>query len=431
MHSFSDQSYDEIAPREYEIYEDNLQALQEGLRAAKNSGLNATLQPNDATDISLLNRLAHEGKTAACIWQRGIGFENFSGNFEEITGIPASMMAGEQWMMALDASHQYQAHRMLEIACEEQLPSQIMVATKSFAHMPAKTLIMEIKPSQQEDRHVVVLFYDVTVQKQLEEALTRAEISLKKANRGRSAFLSCMSHELRTPLNAIMGFSEMMREGVLGEIEHPQYAAYINHIHDSGSELLTKISTLLDIAALDSGGMAPSPRTCSLLEILEELRTLHTHSAFAAGLTIALDVTEAFDLHIDPRMLIGALSHVMANAIKYAQKDSTIHISVRPQKDDGVIIAIRDRGEGMAIERLHNIREALNAEATYFQMEGNGIGLGLSMAKELMVRQGGRVSVDSMRGQGTIVCVHIPQEAMRQSPAFITNGSSKNMPNHH
>lgn len=430
MHSYADHPYYNSPRTEYEIFEDNLQAIRDAAVAASDMAPRAPSICDNNDLQPFLNRLADEGKTAFAIWDNVRGFHGLSGNFEAVTGIPASMMAGGQWIMALTSDNQYQAHRMLEIALEEQLPSQILVQTKAVSEFPSRSLIMEMKPSQKDDRHVMVLFYDVTVQKQLEEALTKAEVSLKKANRGRSAFLSCMSHELRTPLNAIMGFSQMMRDGVLGEVSHPEYSEYINHIHDSGAELLTKISTLLDIAALDSGGMAPTPHNTSLLQILEELRTMHTHAAFASGMTIAVDVKEDTQLHIDGRMMMGALSHIIANSIKYGRKDSTIHISARVQKDDGIVIAVRDRGEGLSPTRLSAIREALKAEATYFQMNGDGIGLGLSMAKELMQRQGGRVTIDSMPAQGTIVCLHVPQEALRESADTLLAAHAQSLPAH-
>ncbi len=434
VHSNAVRKYQDVSPPlsshspEFEIYEQELARIEQ-LRSLLpiNSASSCVTALSSAATASVTNprsmepqeahlaRLAREGKTAFGVWQSGQGFVACSENFEDITGIPGGMMMADQWMMALDSACQYQAHRMLEIACEEALPSQILVHTRAFDSVPSRALMMEIKPSDQE-RQTLVLFYDVTVQKQLEEALTRAEVSLKKANRGRSAFLSCMSHELRTPLNAIMGFSQMMREGVLGEIGHETYHEYVNHIHDSGAELLNKISTLLDIAALDSGGMMPQPRPSSLLEVMEDLRGMHTHAAFARKLTIALDVTEDIRLHCDPRMLSAAMSHVMQNCLRYARENSTIHLSMKRQKNDGVLIAIRDRGPGIDAEKLGLIREALAAEATYFQMNGDGIGLGLSMAKELMARQNGRLSIDAMKNQGTIVCLHIPEEAVLETP---------------
>ncbi|NDF13630.1 MAG: two-component sensor histidine kinase, partial [Proteobacteria bacterium] len=88
----------------------------------------------------------------------------------------------------------------------------------------------------------------------LQNRVKELEAALAVSDRSREAFLSSMSHELRTPLNAIMGFSEMMKEGVFGELENPTYNAYAGHIHESGSSLLGKINDLLDIASLDAGG---------------------------------------------------------------------------------------------------------------------------------------------------------------------------------
>lgn len=385
----------------------------------------APQSPQICEDTSpFLNRLSKEGRSAFAIWDKFSGFSVFSENFEQITGLPGSLMMGDQWVMALDATNQYQVHRMLEIAAEEGLSSQILVGTVAHAHCPTRHLIMNITPANEQDGRVMALFYDVTVQKQLEEALTKAEISLKKANRSRSAFLSCLSHELRTPLNAIMGFSEMMREGVLGELSHPKYTEYAEHIHSSGSELLGKISNLLDIAALDSGGMAPSFATCSLRDTLVQLREMHTHAAFAKHITISVDAPDHCTLYADKRMLLSALSHLVTNALAHARAKSTLHISAKLQPNDGVIIAVRDKGTGMMPARLSAIREALREEATYFKIDGEGIGLGLSMAKELIARHGGVLSLDSMPNHGTIACCHLPEECIRHAPQLVAASAS-------
>jgi signal transduction histidine kinase len=377
-------------------------------------------QPNICTDNldPFLSKLAKEGKTAFAVWSNPSGFHLFSENFEAITGMPNMAMAGEQWILALSADHQYQVHRMLEIASEEILPSQIMVETRPFEQDTPRHLIMNITPVKESQGKVMVLFYDVTAQKQLEEALSKAEISLKKANRSRSAFLSCLSHELRTPLNAIMGFSEMMREGVLGELNNDRYSEYADHIHSSGADLLGKISNLLDIAALDTGGMAPDLKPCSLHKLLDDLREMHTHAAFEKHITIALDIAQELTLQIDGKMLQSALSQIMQNALEHGREKSTLHISAKSQTDGALVIAIRDRGTGIAPSKLANIRTALRAEATYFEIDEDGIGMGLSMAKEILDRHGANLSIDSMPSRGTIICLTLPPELIRSTPGL-------------
>lgn len=244
----------------------------------------------------------------------------------------------------------------------------------------------------------------------MEKTLSNAEKALAEANRGRQAFLSSMSHELRTPLNAIMGFSEMMCAQIFGDVGHPNYAEYANNIHESGKQLLNKVNDLLEIASLDSGGMAMKEEPFSLNELLAEVRETFSHEAFTRDITIKTDIPHNITLHADRRQLICALSNFLSNAVKYSFNNTEIHISARPQGQDGLVIAVRDFGKGLPEEQLRTIRTALQADAAYFKVEGNGIGLGLSLTKELVAKHQGKVSIESMRGQGTVASIFLPAE---------------------
>ena len=98
----------------------------------------------------------------------------------------------------------------------------------------------------------------------------------------------------------------------------------------------------------------------------------------------------------------------MTNALRHSADGSPITISVRVQTDDGVIISVRDAGEGIPTAQLSTILNALAAEDTYYNIECGGIGLGLSLAKELTQRHGGRMMVDSIRHRGTVVSLILP-----------------------
>jgi signal transduction histidine kinase len=244
----------------------------------------------------------------------------------------------------------------------------------------------------------------------MEESLRKAEHQLEEANRGRQAFLSSMSHELRTPLNAIMGFSEMMRTQVFGEVGHPTYYEYVNHIHESGQQLLNKVNDLLEIASLDSGGMTMKEEPFSLNELLNEAQEIFSHEAFTHDIKLKLDIPHSITLHADRRQLLCALSHFLSNAVRHSLDGGEVQISARPQGHDGLVIAVRDFGKGMPNEQLASIRQAMQSDAAYFKVEGNGIGLGLSLAKELVAKHHGSISIDSVRGQGTVVSMFLPKE---------------------
>jgi two-component system cell cycle sensor histidine kinase PleC len=217
-----------------------------------------------------------------------------------------------------------------------------------------------------------------------------------------------MSHELRTPLNAIMGFSEMMSTGVFGELNNPTYVEYAKHIHDSGRALLGKINDLLDIASMNAGGLQLEENEFTLHSMLSEVVEMHTHHAFSRQQQLKLDCTGAVTISADRAKLICAVSHLLSNALRHSATGAEIVLSVRVRADEGVIISVRDAGEGIAQAQLQVIRNAFNAEVAYFNIECGGIGLGLSLTKELAARHGGRVMIDSVRHRGTVVSMILP-----------------------
>ena len=244
----------------------------------------------------------------------------------------------------------------------------------------------------------------------LEEALMRSEAALRAANASRSAFFSAMSHELRTPLNAIMGFAEMMKNGVFGSLQNPTYAEYVQHIHDSGGELLSKVNDLLVIGSMHAHEFALDESIFPLRELFAEMIAVHSHAAFSRDMQLTLDAPENIEISADRRQLLCVLAHFLSNAINHSDAGKEIRISARIQADEGLILSVRDQGEGIAPAQLALIRDALNQEASYFSVQGGGIGLGLSLAGALAARHGGRIMIDSMRHRGTVVSVILPKQ---------------------
>lgn len=268
--------------------------------------------------------------------------------------------------------------------------------------------MLDIKAATARQPNVMVMMRDLSDQKALEVALAQTESALAMSEGSRAAFLSSMSHELRTPLNAIMGFSEMMKSGVFGELENPTYVEYAKHIHDSGSQLLGKINDLLDIASMDAGGLQIEEEEFRLDGMLAEAIEIHSRQAFARQQTITLDCKLKLEMMGDRAKLMCAASHLITNALRHSADGANITVSVRVQSDEGVIVSVRDAGEGITSGQLDIIRKALTSDVAYFNIESGGIGLGLSLTKELAQRHGGRVMIDSVRHKGTVVSIILP-----------------------
>ena len=372
-------------------------------------------QAADTTPTPLttyLQRLSVEGEHAFGVWDEEAGFSLFSANFERVTGLSAGDCAGHEWIHSIHYTHQYTVNEAL-LTTGAGAQCCLVQARPLHGDGDWRWLLIDIKAPTGSQSATMVLFRDLTEQKALEEALRQTESALALSERGRSAFLSSMSHELRTPLNAIMGFSQMMKSGVFGTLENSTYAEYAKHIHDSGTTLLGKINDLLEIASMDCGGLAVTESEFHLAEVLSEAIEIHSHNAFARGMHLKLDCP-LMDLEImaDRSKILCAASHMLGNAVRHSRDGGEIALSVRLQPGDGCVISVRDHGEGIPAAQLERIRAALLATETYYNIEPGGVGLGLSLTKELAERHGGRVMIDSIRHRGTVVSILLPTERM-------------------
>jgi PAS domain S-box-containing protein len=368
--------------------------------------------PVEATQISpihsYLQRLNVDGEHAFGVWDEEAGFSLFSANFERVTGLSSGECAGHEWIHMIHHTQQYAVNEAMLAALEGTDGRCLVQARRLKEDADERWLLLDIKAATARQPNVMVLMRDLTEQKALEEALAQTESALAMSEGSRAAFLSSMSHELRTPLNAIMGFSEMMKSGVFGALENPTYLEYAKHIHDSGSQLLGKINDLLDIASMDAGGLQIEEEEFRLDGMLAEAIEIHTRQAFTRQQTITLDCKLTLEILGDRAKLMCATSHLITNALRHSADGAEISVSVRVQADEGVIISVRDAGEGISTGQLDIIRKALNADVAYFNIESGGIGLGLSLTKELAQRHGGRVMIDSVRHKGTVVSIILP-----------------------
>lgn len=355
-----------------------------------------------------LQRLSVEGEHAFGVWDEEAGFSLFSANFERVTGLSSGECAGHEWIHNIHHTQQYAVNDALLAALDGVNGRCLVQARRLKEGAQERWLMLDIKAATVRQPSVMVLIRDLSEQKALEEALKQTESALAMSERSRAAFLSSMSHELRTPLNAIMGFSEMMKSGVFGKLNNPTYQEYATHIHESGSALLGKINDLLDIASMDAGGLELDEDAFHLSSMLAEVVEQHTHHAFARQQHIKLDCPHRIEIMGDRAKLMCAISHLVTNALRHSKDEAEITLSVRVQPEDGIIISVRDAGEGIAQGQLDIIRNALNAEVAYFNIECGGIGLGLSLTKELAARHGGRVMIDSVRHRGTVVSMILP-----------------------
>ena len=262
---------------------------------------------------------------------------------------------------------------------------------------------------------------DITALKQQEDALSGQTHELSElarkleaekaraedANRSKSEFLANMSHELRTPLNAIIGFSDVMRNEMLGQLS-PRYIEYAVDIHRSGQHLLDLINDILNMARIETGKLEldRAPIEASAL-VGDVVKTIESR-AREAGLKIWIDMPALPPVDADRRAIKQVLLNLLSNSIKFTLSGGQITVSGRTE-NDLVSLTVRDSGIGIAEQDLPRITKPFERiePATSGKRKG-GTGLGLAVSAALVAMHGGQLKIESELGAGTSVTFTLP-----------------------
>ena len=247
----------------------------------------------------------------------------------------------------------------------------------------------------------------------LSAAVARSEA----ANQAKSEFLANMSHELRTPLNAIIGFSEIMKDEMLGEISVPQYMEYLRDIHASGEQLLRIVSDILDIARAEAGKISINLDEVSGDGIVRQVGRVIEQQAGAAGVEFIVDIDgQLGPIITDEVRLRQILLNLLSNAVKFTPAGGRVKIAAR-RRADSLQIEIIDTGIGIAGDDMPKAMAFFGQVDSSLARVHEGTGLGLPLAKRFTELLGGTFDIDSVVSQGTRVRVILPVVLPEASPA--------------
>ena len=245
---------------------------------------------------------------------------------------------------------------------------------------------------------------------QMNDELQRVYAELETASRHKSEFLANMSHELRTPLNAILGFSQVLKKNLFGELNDKQ-EEYIEDILSSGNHLLSLINDVLDLSKVEAGQIELEVAPFSLREAVERGVVMIRERASKNGVALAAEVEpEARVVTADERRIRQILFNLLSNAVKFTPAGGRIDVSAARVNGE-IQVAVADTGSGIAPEDLSRIFEEFQqTDAGASQPEGTGLGLALS--KRLVELHGGRIWVESELGVGSRFVFTLPAEAV-------------------
>ncbi len=279
----------------------------------------------------------------------------------------------------------------------------------------------------------------------LEGRVAERTQQLEEASRAKSDFLANMSHELRTPLNSIIGFSELLKDGVLGELDAKQ-RGFVADIFGAGTHLLSLINDILDLSKVEAGILQLEADAVDVPALLKASTLVVREKALARRIRLDTRLDPALGTMLaDERKLKQIVYNLLSNAVKFTSDGGAVTLSARrctragvaldevlpgrlialPPGEDNEFLAItvEDTGVGIAEEHLPKLFEPFTQVDSSLARRQAGTGLGLSLVRRLAELHGGTVGVASRPGVGSRFCVWLPWRVA--APAALLEGKNE------
>ena len=251
--------------------------------------------------------------------------------------------------------------------------------------------------------------WDVTERKVAEDTMRNARLQAEISSRTRMEFLANMSHELRTPLNAVIGFSEIIKDEVMGPLQIPVYKEYAQDIYDSGNYLLKVISEILEVSKIETGNRELAVTTFKLPKALKSCMIIMASRIEQARVEVHMDIPDELpELQAEELGIKQIMLNLIGNAIKFTPEGGRVDVGARVDKTGELVIEVKDTGIGMSADEITKAMQPFGKVDTAFSSMKAGTGLGLTIVDSLVSLHGGRLELISEKGKGTSARVILP-----------------------
>ena len=292
---------------------------------------------------------------------------------------------------------------------------------------------------------------DVTELKRYEQTLQQKNAELENASRMKSEFLANMSHELRTPLNAIIGFSEVLKDGILGELTEQQ-RGFVGDIFGSGTHLLSLINDILDLSKVEAGKMSLDLEPVQLSSLFANSLSIIREKAATRKIRLATHIIgDPGTIQADARKLKQVVYNLLSNAVKFTPEGGSVTLRAGrvPRSRVGQLssgmagrtfplpnadfeefleISVRDSGIGIAEDNLALLYSPFSQIDGGLARKFEGTGLGLAMVKLLVELHGGTVAVESGVNEGSCFSVWLPVRELQARPVTPLSAPAVSVP---
>lgn len=302
----------------------------------------------------------------------------------------------------------FQEQRISGIARTGVFDSEIRVMHKKGHYVTLSTRSVQIKNDAGDSLGFLTISHDISSLRQINEELVKAKDEAEASNRLKTSFLANISHEIRTPLNSVVGFANLLLA------ENPDSESreeYVDHINYNSEKLLQIIGDIIDLSRLESSQMEISYEEASIAEVVSEVTEDTARLIKRQEKPILLSVRNNFDevsdlIFTDKVWLKRVLNHLMDNAVKFTLEGS-VELSYGLE-GNMLCFKVKDTGIGIKKENLNTIFEEFRQEIDGHHRPFEGLGVGLTLVKEVVERLGGQVRVNSEKGLGSEFSILLP-----------------------
>ncbi len=302
----------------------------------------------------------------------------------------------------------YEKRRIAALGSSDFFESELRLRHKDGHYVNLSTRSVVIKNDEDETIGALTISRDITSLKKVHEELIRANAEAEASNRLKSSFLANISHEVRTPLNSVVGFANLLLSSDLTDEVKEEYIEHINH---NSEKLLQIIGDIIDLSRLESAQIEITYEEASINsivnEVVDEARKIIRRNEKSIIIIVKNLLEIENDLVFTDRVwLKRVLNHLLDNAVKFTLEGS-IQITCNKESEN-LVFRIRDTGIGINKENLDHIFEEFRQEINGHHRPFEGLGVGLTLAKEVIERMGGRIFVQSEKGVGSEFSFSLP-----------------------